>query len=101
MMPAGASSEPSMSAPNAHPSHPSTGGSGPLVKMLGFVIEGVGILVTGLGLNYFLQLINGNGSSNVNTIYNNLFHTLEAGVILAGIGVIVIGIGLYLEARHR
>jgi hypothetical protein len=73
---------------------------GGLVKMVGFVIEGVGILVTGLGIHYFLELVNGNGSSNIQSIYNNLFNTLEAGVIVAGIGVIVIGIGVYVSSRQ-
>jgi hypothetical protein len=66
--------------------------------MIGFIIEGVGILVSGASLHYLLQLINGNGS-DAQSLYNSLFNTLEAGVMIAGVGVIVIGIGLYLEAR--
>ncbi|MFY9716970.1 MAG: hypothetical protein WAK40_03430 [Thermoplasmata archaeon] len=66
--------------------------------MVGFIVEGVGILVSGASLHYLLQLINGNGN-NAQTLYNSLFNTLEAGVMIAGVGVIVIGIGLYLESR--
>ena len=73
---------------------------GGLVKMIGFVIEGVGILVVGFALNYFLQLVNSNGQ-NTQSIYNNLVNTLEAGVIVAGLGVIVIGIGVYLGSRQK
>jgi len=68
--------------------------------MIGFVIEGVGILVVGFALNYFLQLVNSNGQ-NTQSIYNNLVNTLEAGVIVAGLGVIVIGIGVYLGSRQK
>ncbi|HTP54953.1 MAG TPA: hypothetical protein VML94_08380 [Thermoplasmata archaeon] len=72
---------------------------GGLVKMIGFVIEGAGILVSGASVHYFLDLINGNGL-NTQSLYNSLFNTLEAGVMIAGVGVIVIGIGLYLESRQ-
>ncbi len=67
--------------------------------MIGFIIEGVGILIAGLGLHYMVTLINSNGN-NTASIYTNLFNTLEAGVVIGGIGVIVIGIGVYLAARQ-
>jgi hypothetical protein len=67
---------------------------GRIVKMLGFVTEGIGIVVSGLSVHFLLELV---GSAASLSIYTNLFDTLEAGVILAGLGVILIGLGYYLE----
>ncbi|MGB6501188.1 MAG: hypothetical protein WBG19_07305 [Thermoplasmata archaeon] len=71
---------------------------GGLVKMVGFVTEGIGVIVSGLSLHFLLELVGGTGSLS---IYTNLFDTLEAGVILAGLGVILIGLGYYLESLAR
>jgi hypothetical protein len=73
---------------------------GGVVKMVGFFVEGVGVIVSALSLGYFLSLLTGNGS-NTSSLENSFVHTLEAGIIIGGIGVIVIGIGVYLSSRQR
>lgn len=68
--------------------------------MVGLLIEGVGVIVSGVSVHYILQLITGNGS-NANSLYTSFFNTLMAGVITAGVGIIVIGVSFLFGSKDR
>jgi hypothetical protein len=103
-----------MQAPYANPSEPtprpgeSTGAErskglwrsrGGLIKMVGLVVEGVGVIVSGLSLSYVVTEVNSTGNNAV-TLYTNFFHTLEAGIVISGVGVILLGIGFFVGSRR-
>jgi hypothetical protein len=67
--------------------------------MAGLLIEGVGIIVSATSLGYVVDELGSNGNNAIQ-LYTNFFHTLEAGIIVAGVGVMVLGIGLFVASRQ-
>ncbi len=74
------------------------GTRGAAIRLAGLVIEGGGVILSGLSLGYIITDVNGNGTNYV-SLETNFFSTLEAGIVVCGVGIVILAVGIFLQSR--
>jgi hypothetical protein len=70
-----------------------------VVKLVGQIVIGTGIVLVGCGFGYLSCSVSGSCTGTQPAL--DFYNLLEAGTIVAGCGVMVMGIALFLESLHR